>query len=63
MDGGAMFWMGGIANGGYGWCCCISDGWPLGIAGEDEADAILGPVEALDGTLARGSGGGCWSTG
>ena len=35
----------------------------LGIAGEEEADAILGPTEDLDADFCLASVGGCWSTG
>lgn len=57
--GGAIFWIGG-----YGWWGGISAvGWPLEIAGDEDADAIFGPVDALEEAFDRTSVGGCWSTG
>jgi hypothetical protein len=40
----------------------MSLGWPLGMAGEEEADAILGPTEEREADFLA-SAGGCWSTG
>jgi len=60
MEGGAID---GIARGGYCWCGGMSEGCPLAMAGDEEADAILGPVDARDDVLDRASVGGCWSTG
>ena len=58
-----MFWMDGIVIWEYGCCECMSDGCPLEMAGEDDAEAILGPTEDLDADFCRVSVGGCWSTG
>ena len=52
-----------IVSWGYGCCPCMSDGIPDCMAGDDEAEAILGPTDDRDADFCRVSIGGCWSTG
>ena len=41
----------------------MSEGSPVCSAGDEEAEAILGPTEERDADFCRVSCGGCWSTG
>ena len=57
--GGGMFWMEGIVSWGYELCPCMSEGSPVWRAGEEEAEAILGPTEDLEVDFCLVSCGGC----
>lgn len=57
--GGAMFWIDGIVNCGYPCCPWMSDGKPVCIAGDDEADAIFGPIDDREDDFCLVSCGGC----